>query len=392
VRKGRRKETEDIEDESDIEKSVPFLSVPEVVELITNDRDSLFFFYENQVIRIENLDNFHHPGGPDLLKEYNGKDISGIISGTDSFSDQGRQRFLAHSNTAVKQLLEFRVGQIAGPSPAVGDNSTVMGGTLAGLMDELAGPPGGMFSIDEEGKSVAVVTSVETLNTSEKFPVKRLLLKVLDPVLMMRANAGMKIRLSLSPDDDAVERTYTIVSVEQGKLELIIKMYPEGTLTSQLANIGINHPMFLAKLAPAPRLSNSLEGSYLFIAGGTGIVPLMYYIDSIKREGLHAHVIWSLRERADVFFINKLNDAINDGGIRVTVMFTGEETPSGPDLGFHQDVEVRPGRISNDQLRQAINETEAISAIMSGPSNFVKEIHSNISSLGVDGNRILSLD
>lgn len=383
----RKKLTGDVIDEPnptiDVEKAVPVLSVPDVVELIKNDKESLFFFFENQVIRIDDVKSFEHPGGVDILNTFNGKDITGILYGEESFEDQGRQRCVPHSSMAVRRLLDYRVGKIDTPMPAVTDSSTA-------LIDDFPV----MFSIDEEGKSVGIISDITTLNNSPDFPVRKFLIKIVDPVMLMRASAGMKIRLSLSFDDvtDTVERTYTIVSLEKGVMELIIKMYPEGALTSRLVKMTVNQPLFFSKLASAPKFS--MEVSFLlFLAGGTGIVPLMYYIESTDAR---AHVLWSVRKVSDLFHVTVLNEILEkcDRKLKITIKLTGEVEAQTPEsLGFSDKVSILPGRIQESTLSEIlVDDINACGAIMSGPPNFIECMHASLTAAGLDTRNILSLD
>lgn len=382
-----RKLTDEVKDEPDptidVEKAVPVLSVPDVVELIKNDKESLFFFFENQVIRIDDVKSFDHPGGVDILSTFNGKDITGIVYGEESFEDQGRQRRVPHSSMAVRRLLDYRVGKIDTTIPTVTDSSTA-------LIDDFPE----MFSIDEEGKSVGIISDITTLNNSPDFPVRKFLIKIVDPVMLMRASAGMKIRLSLSLDDetDTVERTYTIVSLEKGVMELIIKMYPEGALTSRLVKMTVNQPLFFSKLASAPQLSMELS-FLLFLAGGTGIVPLMYYIESTDAR---AHVLWSVRKVSDLFHVIVLNEIIDkfDGKLKITIQLTGEaEAPTPESLGFSDLVAILPGRIQESTLSEIlVYDINACGAIMSGPPNFIECMHASLTATGLDARKILSLD
>jgi ferredoxin-NADP reductase len=391
LRHSKAKSAGALSEPRDIEKSIPVLTVPDVIEMIKTARDALFFFYENQVIRIDDVKLIDHPGGIDVLMGLNGKDITGIMAGTESFPDQGRQRFLPHSSTAIQRMLEYRVGQLAGPGiPMIPDNSTVIDGTIIGLIDDINAATG-TFSIDEEGKSVGIITNIELLNQSEKFPVKRFIMRVMDPIFLFRASAGMKVRLSLSLDDpDAIERTYTIVSINQGMMELIIKIYPNGALTSQLDVIAESQPLFLAKLAPGPKIQCDCD-FIIFLAGGTGIVPLLSYFENTDKP---AHVVWSVRKREDLFLIEELNHVVNTktDKLEITITVTGETEIHAPAIGLADSIRIKFGRTTIEELCEIKGSHENLCAVMSGPRNFVMGMHDSLVSIGVDGSNIISLD
>ena len=124
--------------------------------------------------------------------------------------------------------------------------------------------------------------------------------------------------------------------------------------------------------------------SLLLIAAGTGIVPIMYYMERSETE---TTVLWSLRNREDVFFIDELDNLLSlKPNIRLIVFFTGNGNDS-DQMGFSDKVEIRTGRI------QVPVTPDCGGAVMSGPRDFVECMHKNLTEVSrIRPEMILSLD
>ena len=392
------KETMDVTETemTDIEISVPLLSIADTIELIRSEKEALFVFLGDQLIRVpKSKAEFDHPGGLGPIKDLEGKDISNIFTGLEAFNDSGRQRFHQHSAEAHRLILGFRCGRVTGPIPFIpGDtSSTYIGGTRMSL-DESCGGAGAIFSIDEQGKSVGTLMNKTLLNSSDMHPVIRFTFEISDFFLVSSLSSGMKIRLSLEEDEESVERTYTVVSFDHitKKVDLVIKIYPNGQLTGRLGKLAIGEQISFSSLScpPFPRhLQDPSLKSLLLLAAGTGIVPVMYYME---RAQVDTVVLWSLRFQEDIFFVQELAHVIDQkDNVRLIVFFTqlGGEEITGESLGFAQRVEIKGGRV---QLI-AIENSEETGAVMSGPREFVDCMHKNlVEECGLRSDRILSLD
>lgn len=373
----------------DLEQSVPMLSIPDAIELITSDKEALFVFHGDSLIRLpKDKSLFDHPGGLSVLSSFVGKDIAGIFTGTEPFSDEGRQRFHAHSAAAIRMTQAFRVGRVQGPF-MLGDGSTVAGLDPFSL-DECTP----MYSIDEDGKSLATIVEKTRINESNSFPVIRFRIRVDDPVMNSLLSGGMKVRLALG-ETSHVSRTYTVVAFAavDKSLDLVIKIYPDGTLTSKLVDAEIGDIVVLSSLTmpPLPRAVTSAS-SFLFLAAGTGLVPIMYYLERAKCA---CQVIWSLRLAEDLFFAREVADLLRmkreeDVDVQFTIMFTGEtEICAHPEI--LPSVEMKLGRIDESLLAGHAGQVGRC-AVMSGPNSFVTNMHSCLCNSGFEESLILSLD
>lgn len=377
----------------DIEKSLDDLTIPEVVELMKSDKDdSIFLFYGEYLVQIPSL--FEHPGGPHILREYSGKDITRIFSGEESFDESGRLRSFSHSAEAIRQLLLFRVGRVASP---VFDASTTMGLSR----DESFGF-GGMLSIDEEGRCLGVVVSKTAVNKSSDFPVISFIFKVEDKVIFSNIVPGMKVRVGIECTDVlSIKRTYTVVSVDpdQQSIQLIIKIYSDGKLSPKLASLSPGDVLNFSSLSSPPEMLLSPDQSLLLLVAGTGIVPILYYISKATCSRLS--IVWSLRKPQDIFCVEEINAAITNKllesdacmKIELKIHFTGETAPQdASSFGLYESVEIINGRIQLQILIAQFEDLSNVRTIMSGPKQFVNGMHASLTALGVDPSNILSLD
>jgi ferredoxin-NADP reductase len=373
---------------TDIETSIPNLTIVDAVNRLRDDKNKLYVFYGDQLIAIPRLKaEFDHPGGIEPMLAYEGKDISGIFTGFEGFDDSGRQRFHAHSLEAKRVLFFFRVGRVCGPLPLNVDSSTVMGGTGMSFDESNAAP---MFSIDEEGKATGQLVEIEKMNSSSQFPVVRFTIEVEDFVLLSSVNKGMKVRLGL-PDYTGIERTYTVVEFDSStkRLQLIIKIYPDGELTSKLEKMQIGETVNLSGLSRPPLPFYLTEPPFphmLLLAGGTGIVPIMYYLEQAVGE---TTIYWSLRFYEDIFFVTEISDKLRmKSNASLIVFFTGEKEASNELRFACENMEIRLGRI---EFQSTENPEEQV-AVMSGPREFVTSMHTALITQGLRPDRILSLD
>jgi hypothetical protein len=174
-------ETLDFSPGGDIEKSIPSLSLSQVLELV-RDRE-YFLFNGTEVIMLD--PDFIHPGGTSVLEQYVGKDITAVFGGTEMFEDGDRKRSWNHSFTALCRLREMRVCIID-----LGDGNSTTGTWIGGP---------GNFSIDDAAwsKSVGIVVGKEIVTRNIQLAVFRLQLKVIDILLFSLVEIGSKIKLSM---------------------------------------------------------------------------------------------------------------------------------------------------------------------------------------------------
>ena len=249
---------------------------------------NLYFYYKGALIRPNPA--WVHPGG--ALADHAGLDI------TKEFD-----RF--HSSSALAQLLEMRESE---------DTSTLDG-----------------LSFDEEKPIMSTLVSVTTVNASKKSPVLQFSIKRNSLMITV----GSKVRIVLK----SVARTYTVASVDDETFCLYIKIYSNGALTSLLKNL---HAGDSISFIVGPK-HNSIfsEQPVVLLAGGTGIVPMLQYLDRAN-----IHLLWWLHDEEDLFLMDIVSKLQ-----KVSIHFTSTQ-----------------GRIERSHVQHLLSSF----IVMSGPPGFIK--------------------
>jgi len=355
----------------DIEKSIPLMSLSQVLDIV---RDKEYFLFN--VTEVVILDpEFQHPGGNTVLSQYNGKDITGVFGGTEIFEDGDRKRAWTHSVVALNRLRDMRVCMI----DLMGDGSSTIG---------TCGAPGA-FSIDDTSWSKTVGIIVGKLYVTKS--VIQLQIKVMDILMFGLVELGSKIKLSLQYGEEAVERTYTIAEIFEPEriIYLYIKIYDSGELTPSIAKVDDHDSVFLSGLVAPVKIPVDDDG-LLLLAAGTGIIPMISYIKASVADSHGVHVMWWLHDADDVFLCEVLS-ALMDMGVTVDIFFTHPR--EGDDVvvsGMLVGLNVRQGRINEDMVTAAASGRHP-TVVMSGPPGFISAGSSAILTAGL-GEKFFCLD
>jgi cytochrome-b5 reductase len=98
---------------------------------------------------------------------------------------------------------------------------------------------------------------------------------------------GQHVAIKATIKGQSVSRSYTPTSnnLDYGRLELVIKCYPDGVLTGQyLANLNVGDRVLFRGPKGAMRYSKGLCNKIGMIAGGTGITPMYQLIRAICED------------------------------------------------------------------------------------------------------------
>jgi NAD(P)H-flavin reductase len=318
--------------------------------------------------------SFSHPGGRGVLEHYNGQDVSRIMSGSVSFGTKGRVRNYGHSEDAFNQAFKMNVGYLSDLTASAPNLSVVLGRP----------EPNTLLS--------GTIQSMDQVNTAQDFPVR--LFKLAVPEHNGKLKLGSRVYLSLQ--GQTLSRPYTVCKAVNGTYEFCIKIYPEGQFTSKLNNlkpgdnINVSQPVAHALLPAIP----SPPSLVVFIAGGTGVAPMIGYFNECSRIPLGGHLMWWIRNEGDVFLVPQIEAWGKKFNVKIQVFFT---QPT--EYSQSTEISTKPviGRISSSIVLSAFGGTlpigvEEIAWVVSGPEGFVQSANKCLQELSVKAPRVLNLD
>ncbi len=360
------------------------MSFGEMVEIVKEAR--FFVFNKTEVIVLD--EDFVHPGGMGVLEPFLGRDITMVFAGQETFvdSETNATRMWSHSAQALERLRSMRVGVLEADG----------GSTEVGRGEQLS-----MELFDESEKSVGIITATEKAN--ETGDCIKMTVKVVDVLLFSVIEVGTKLKLSMSYELAAIERTYTVADIVTSERTVVfyVKVYPQGELTPLLNNLEVNDIVFISgRASPIPLPSPSKD--VLLVCAGTGIVPMLPYINAVLAdENLETckkcTVLWWIRNQQELFFMERMNDILNhekaeDRINSVQLHFTANDEHNTLPENMHKKITVSSGRISCDILQNFFNTKDPVTVVMSGPSGFTNAATTISNSLMVEGSVLINLD
>ncbi|PWY96777.1 hypothetical protein BO94DRAFT_481850, partial [Aspergillus sclerotioniger CBS 115572] len=123
---------------------------------------------------------------------------------------------------------------------------------------------------------------------------------------------GQHVAIRANINGNSVSRSYTPVSnnLDLGRLELVIKCYPDGLLSGQyLANLTVGDEVEFRGPKGAMRYSRGLCAKIGMVAGGTGITPMYQLIRAIcedERDTTEISLIYASRAEGDILLREEL--------------------------------------------------------------------------------------
>ena len=356
------------------ESSMRLITQPEIDQMVQEGK--LIVVVDGIVCEIP--PDFKHPGGRTVLEKLNGKEVGAIMRGGTVFEIDGRIRSYHHSASAFKYATKMAIGRIHFTDSIEMSNMAVPVAS-APVEDEV------LF-----GK----VVSMNQVNQSADFPVR--LFKIALDSDCAEACVGSRIFISLTAADGSVlERPYTVCASEGRTIEFCIKIYPEGAMTSRLNRLKPGQTVTLSKPVAHSAIPSVPKPPLLvvFVAGGTGVTPMISYFKECAKIALGGHLLWWVRNEGDLFLVKEIELWGRQYNVRIQVFFT--QPLGGGTSGL--SATPKTGKISSACILDVFGGSLPVGVgevawVMSGPPGFVNAAHLSIRDLGAKGNRVLSLD
>ncbi|GJC80791.1 cytochrome B5 [Colletotrichum tofieldiae] len=142
--------------------------------------------------------------------------------------------------------------------------------------------------------------------------VYRFVFELPTPTTVLGLPIGQHVSIKAEIDGKSVSRSYTPTSnnSDLGKLELVIRCYPDGLLTGKyLANLEVGDEVLFRGPKGAMRYQPNIAKKIGMLAGGTGITPMYQLIRAIcedDRDTTEVSLIYANRSEADILLRDEL--------------------------------------------------------------------------------------
>jgi cytochrome-b5 reductase len=191
---------------------------------------------------------------------------------------------------------------------------------------------------------------------------------------------GQHIAIRGTVDDSSVTRSYTPVSNNRdlGRLELLIRIYPDGHLGQYLKKLQPGDKVDIRGPKGAMRYRKGMSKELGMVGGGTGITPLFQIIRAIcedKTDNTKIHLVYANRSEADIMLRKRLDSFAEASNGQFEVYYIVDKAPEGWQYGT--------GRVDKEVLQKkmpAVSDDNKV--LLCGPPGLVNATKNNLTELG----------
>jgi propane monooxygenase reductase subunit len=207
--------------------------------------------------------------------------------------------------------------------------------------------------------------------------IRRLVLSVVDGELPFRS--GQYVDIGIPGTDESRSFSMANLPSDDGRLEFMIKLYPDGLFSSLLADGALQVGDELDVTGPYGVFTlRENDRPILFIGGGAGMAPILSLLRSMAERGVARPAVYyyGAREEQDLFHLEELNG--------LETMLPGFRfVPALSD----SDWEGETGLIT-DVVERSEQGLDGVDAYLCGPPPMVDAAQEMLMRLGVDEARI----
>jgi cytochrome-b5 reductase len=191
---------------------------------------------------------------------------------------------------------------------------------------------------------------------------------------------GQHIAIRGTVDDSSVTRSYTPVSNNRdlGRLELLIRIYPDGHLGQYLKKLQPGDKVEIRGPKGAMRYRKGMSKQLGMVGGGTGITPLFQIIRAIcedKTDDTKISLVYANRSEADIMLRKRLDSFAEASNGQFEVYYIVDKAPEGWQYGT--------GRVDKEVLQKkmpAVSDDNKV--LLCGPPGLVNATKNNLTELG----------
>ncbi|OGM40804.1 cytochrome B5 [Aspergillus bombycis] len=192
---------------------------------------------------------------------------------------------------------------------------------------------------------------------------------------------GQHVAIRAVVDGATVSRSYTPVSnnLDLGRLELVVKCYPEGLLTGRyLANLKVGDEVEFRGPKGAMRYNKGLCTKLGMVAGGTGITPMYQLIRAIcedERDTTEISLLYANRTEADILLREELEAFAHKYPKNLKLWYMLDSAPDGWAYGT--------GFVNQEVLNQQLpGPSEDTKVLLCGPPGMVNATKKTLAAMG----------
>ena len=191
---------------------------------------------------------------------------------------------------------------------------------------------------------------------------------------------GQHIAIRASIGEQTVVRSYTPVSNNRdlGRLELLIRVYPDGMLGNYLKGLNPGDKVDIRGPKGAMRYRKGMSKAIGMVAGGTGITPMYQLIRAIcedNNDDTRVVLIYGNRSEPDILLRHKLDHFATIAGHKFTVHYTLDQPPA--------DWKGGKCHVTKDLLQRLMPQpTNENKVMLCGPPGMVNATKKNLIELG----------
>ncbi|KAJ5174036.1 Cytochrome b5 [Penicillium coprophilum] len=191
---------------------------------------------------------------------------------------------------------------------------------------------------------------------------------------------GQHIALRATINGKSVSRSYTPVSnnTDLGRIELLVKVYPQGQMTKHLEQMKIGETIEIRGPKGAMQYTTSYANHIGMIAGGTGITPMYQLIRAIcddKADTTKMSLLYANNTEEDILLRKELDDFARENPHKFSVQYVLSQ--AGEDWTGHR------GFISQDLIQTYLAPAdEDNKMLLCGPPPMINAMKKTLAGLG----------
>ena len=194
---------------------------------------------------------------------------------------------------------------------------------------------------------------------------------------------GQHIAMRGQVGDHTISRSYTPVSNnrDRGRLELLIRIYPDGQLGKYLSTVGPGDQVEIRGPKGAMRYRKGMSTHLGMVGGGTGITPLFQLIRAIcedKTDDTKISLVFANRSLPDIMLKAKLDYYAKVASDKFKVTYLLDHPPASGWTGL-------TGYVTKDLLKSKMPAVAPTSKVLlCGPPGLVNATKNNLIELGFE--------